>query len=810
MLETNKNQFHQSFKDAAIGIAHLSIKGSFIEANPKFCSDIGLSASQLNASSIYDIISQENTFLMRQELPNLLHGTIKIIKFEQSLSTAPSTVSQKSISVTAAKSPIGEPEFLIVVLEPIGKSQLQETRLRNSAHQMKKIFESISDLVLVCSLDDGIISDINVAPTYPHYKNFHSIVEATTEFFWNHDSSRQWRPVLEEAFSSGEIQTFEYSLTIMGETVWFVASISPMKNQQFLWVARNISDRKKAEQALFEEKKLAQVTLDSIGDAVITVDTQGRITQFNPIAEDITGWENSEVQGQNINDVFQIIHETSGEQLPNPIQLALTDKIPVKRSEPAIFIARNGTEYTIESCAAPILDQSRQIMGAVMIFHDVTYTRALTLQLSWQANHDSLTKLINRRHFDAYLQTILKEVRVSQDTHVLCFLDLDKFKAVNDTCGHAAGDELLCQIVKLFKANIRDSDTLARLGGDEFALLLYQCPLEQAITIAERLCEAVSHHQFSWATHRFNVGVSIGLVQVDGQSPSIDEVIKMADSACYAAKAQGRNRIQVFSQIPEQSHQLSEINRRNRLLKQALNGGKFCLYGQKIMPTIETSDSQPYGCEILLRLQDPQGELMEAKEFLQFAERSKLMTEIDQWVINTLLKELEDQQIRESLGFQHFMINVSGMSLGDPDFLHYLEEIQTQHSELAAYLCFEISETIAIRNLDQTVHFIQTLKPFGCHFALDDFGREMSSFGFLKLLSVDHLKIDGSFIVEMMQDPASQKIIEAINNVGHTLGMQTIAEFVENTTTRQRLNEIGVDYAQGYGIAKPMPLKDLF
>ena len=616
---------------------------------------------------------------------------------------------------------------------------------------------------------------------------------------------------------AGEIDTFQLEKRYVhkqGDVVWILLSVSLVRDEHeqplyFISQVQDITKRKHLEQVLSQEKELAQVTLQSIGDAVITTDVRGNITKFNPIAEYLTGWPTKEAQGQPLQNVFNIIHEETRELAPNPVQSALSEGQAVCLASHTVLISRGGDEYAIEDSAAPIHNQLGQVIGAVMVFHDVTQSRNLSHQLSWQASHDPLTHLVNRRKFDQVLNDALHEPHSDNPQYVLCFLDLDQFKVINDTCGHAAGDELLCQVSKLLQKPIRAADTLARLGGDEFGILLHQCPLDRATIIAEQLRRIIQDFRFSWADKIFGIGISIGLVQLDSESFNIENVLEAADAACYMAKARGRNRIQVYKANDSVLiHQRGE-QRWSIRIKRAIEEDRFCLFAQAIVPTAETTTHKSKS-EILLRMIGEQGDVISASKFISSAEHYNLITDIDRWVISKFLRDnlTKMQTSEEKVGSSpQFMINLSGGSVGDEQFLQFLKTQLKKHPNSAKQICFEITETAAISNLGQAVEFIQEIKQLGCQFALDDFGTGMSSFAYLKTLPVDYLKIDGHFIKDIVDDPTTSAIVESINHIGHVMGMQTIAEYVSSESIREKLQKIGVDYIQGYSISKPYALK---
>ncbi|HEY9825409.1 MAG TPA: EAL domain-containing protein, partial [Stenomitos sp.] len=574
-------------------------------------------------------------------------------------------------------------------------------------------------------------------------------------------------------------------------------------------LCQEIAERKSTERRLFAEKELAQITLEAIGDAVITTDAKGYIQYFNPVAEHLTGWKLHEVKGLPLTDVFTIVNEITRRAVENPLHKVLRSGQIANLATNTVLIARDGTEYPIEDSAAPIRANNGEIIGVVIVFHDVTQSRYLARQLSWQANHDDLTGLFNRRTFERQLTDALIGARTQNEHHVLCFLDLDQFKAVNDTCGHAAGDELLCQVTNLLQERVRLTDTLARLGGDEFGLLLHQCSIEQAEQVADALRQLIQAYRFIYQGKVFSIGVSIGLVAINANSQNLNSVLSAADAACYAAKERGRNCIYIY-----QSDDLKLAQHRNERqwisrLDQALRDDRFRLYCQKIVPVSVNSNKAHY--EVLLRLVDESGQLVPPMAFIPAAERYHLIPAIDQWVIRTFFSRYQAYQ-RQSLTCGHpldqsvYTINLSGGSVNNEDFLEFVQEQFVEFEIAPENICFEITETTAIANFDQAVQLIHALKKIGCRFALDDFGSGMSSLAYLKNLPVDYLKIDGSFVKDIDNDRKDYAMVECFNRLSHFMGIQTIAECVETETVLQNLRKIGVDYAQGFCIDTPMPL----
>jgi diguanylate cyclase (GGDEF)-like protein/PAS domain S-box-containing protein len=593
-----------------------------------------------------------------------------------------------------------------------------------------------------------------------------------------------------------------------GEYRWFRARGRSVRNSSG-WAVRmagsvtDITDRKLAEAQMFAEKERAQVTLASIADSVITTNVEGRVEYLNPIAEALTGWKMREARGLPLSTVCSMLDETTRQPIADPVARVLRDDATVRVTSNVVLLRRDGMEIAIDQSAAPIRDRLGTITGVVLVLHDVRREREFATQLSYQATHDTLTGLINRREFENRLDRALASAREEGRHHAMMYLDLDQFKVVNDTCGHAAGDEFMRQISVVLQERLREGDTLARLGGDEFGVLVENCQIENALRISETLRQAVADFHFIANGRTFAVGVSIGLVNMADGTLNLTEVLSAGDAACYMAKEKGRNRVQLYhpkdTELALRHGEMEWVGR----IQDALTADRFVLYTQRIAPVVVGQKSTQM-FELLVRMIDEGGEMVPPMAFIPAAERYNLMSQIDRWVTRTALTTMAARR-GPSREAETCIINLSGASIGDERFLDFIRAELTRTSAPKGSVCFEVTETAAIANLAKATRFITELKGLGCLFSLDDFGSGMSSFGYLKHLPVDFLKIDGSFVRDMLSDPIDNAMVEAINQIGHVMGKRTIAEYVEHEGILERLREIGVDYAQGFGIAVPKP-----
>lgn len=557
--------------------------------------------------------------------------------------------------------------------------------------------------------------------------------------------------------------------------------------------------------AMRAEQERARVTLHSIGDAVITTDAQTRVVYMNPQAERLTQWTQEAARGRLLGDVCQLIDESSLQPVDSPLDIALhtgqTCSLPV---EAVALLRKDGSSMAIEESASPLHDARGQVIGGALVFRDVTATRRMAQRISWAATHDALTGLPNRREFETRVDTALQTARSENTSHALFYLDLDQFKIVNDTCGHPAGDGLLRQIAPLLLHTLSYNDVLARLGGDEFGVLVQNCTLERARQVAADMLATALNFRFAWEDKVFTVTASIGVVMIDARSGTRAEVFSAADTACYSAKDQGRNRYCLFeSSDSDMSRRRAEMDWASRLTR-ALEEDRLRLHYQTYQALSDPAQPGVH-IELLVRLEDEDGRLIPPGAFLPAAERYGIMPAIDRWVIRTAFA-----RYRELAGLLGqpltCAINLSGTTLNSEGLLDYIRAQAEAHALPPRTICFEITETAAINNMRLATQFMTDMKALGFCFALDDFGIGTSSFAYLKVLPVDYLKIDGSFVRNINHDPIDRAMTETINRIGHLMGLRTVGEFAESAEVIAELQAIGVDFAQGYGVQRPQPL----
>jgi diguanylate cyclase (GGDEF)-like protein/PAS domain S-box-containing protein len=685
-----------------------------------------------------------------------------------------------------------------------------EEALRDSEGRFRALFDNVVDGVYQAAPTGEVLS---ANPALVQMLGFEDVAELQRrnlgEFFVD---PRERARLVSELKSYGRVRHFEYQLRTNAGRVIVVLENSRLVTSgdgRPLYLEGTITDitqRKVAERALFNEKERAQVTLQSIGDAVVTTDARGNVEYLNPVAEQLTGWEAREARGLPIESIITLTDETTGEAVPNPVTHCLKEGRVVSLAANVVLLARDGSTVAIQDSAAPIQDRIGQIVGAVMVFHDVGQERQLHRRLAYLASHDALTGFINRREFEERLSAVLASSKAEPGrAAALLYLDLDQFKVVNDTCGHGAGDLLLRQLADVLSARVPKSGALARLGGDEFAVLLPDCDIATASRTAESLREAIAGFRFAWRDSALQVGVSIGIVPIDAASETVGTLMSAADVACYVAKDLGRNRIHVYEEgdAAERHQEMQWVARINRALEEE----RFELFFQPIVPIGDSEGHWPH-YELLLRMRDERGEIVAPTAFIPAAERYNLMPGIDRWVLSHTLETLAYKGEPGTKPYT-LAINLSGTTLNDARFLDFVLDELTAAAVVPGALCFEITETAAIANLERVIAFMRALKARGCRFSLDDFGTGLSSLTYLKNLPVDFVKIDGQFVRNVLRDGADECVVESIARMARAFKIHAIAERVESRDVMKRLGELGVSFAQGFFIAVPQPVAEL-
>ena len=682
--------------------------------------------------------------------------------------------------------------------------------LRASEARFRGLYESVLEGVYQVS-PEGRLTAVNPAFVrmlgYTTAEEIYALPSASA-LWWNPAE----RPAfIEELTKNGAVHNAETLLRKRdGSQVVVLESARVLRDERERVLScegtiADITERKRAEQVIFDEKERAQVTLQSIGDGVITTDREGRIEYLNPVAEQLSGWRSAEARGATIMNVLRLRDEVTRNEIENPLLRCLREDKVINFGEHSVLINRLGQEIAIQDSAAPIRDREGKTVGAVVVFRDVTKERRLKRALSFQASHDALTGLINRREFDNRLQLALQSARDGEGSHALLYVDLDQFKVVNDTCGHSAGDRLLRDVTALLQQKVRSADVIARLGGDEFGILAQHCSIEQATRIAEAIRQAVRDYRFTWEQNAASIGASVGVVEITQDSESVAALLSAADIACYAAKDAGRNRVHVYDadEVSGRHREMYWVSRVTR----AVDENRLELEYQAIKPTSAAAAALPPFYELLVRLRDDDGEVVMPAVFIPAAERYNIIGAIDRWVVERAVATLKEI-IAAGREAPLLALNLSGNSICERSFLDLLLTL-VEDPQIARSLCFEITETAVITSLSQALFFMQELRKRGCRFALDDFGSGLSSFHYLKTLPVDFLKIDGQLFGGLSSDPIDRSMVEAISKVAAALGIATIAQRVENAEALERLTQLGINFAQGHHLARPEPLAGL-
>jgi len=685
-----------------------------------------------------------------------------------------------------------------------------EDALRESESRFRGLFDNVVEGVYQVTLDGYLLS---ANPALVAMLGYASIDElraiGSTDQLYPDPNMRQ--ALIEKIKLEGKLVEAEYQLRRRDGTVITITENARLNYDErgepvgFEGTLTDITERKRAEQQFYEEKERAEVTLQSIADAVITTDRSGTVDYINPIAEKMTGWPSDEACGRNVTEIVKLVQDGSHEAIDDPVSHSLASGDPIHLDDQTALVSRRGHEVAIQATVAPIRDRAGQTAGAVIVFSDVSRERRMKRLLSYQAAHDALTGLINRREFESRLNAAIESARQSNAVrHAMIYVDLDQFKVVNDTCGHPAGDQLLRQVTGLLQTRVRANDVLARLGGDEFGVLLEHCTPDQALRIADALRQSIHDLRFQWGTNTMQIGASIGIVQIDSSTETVATLLSAADIACYSAKDGGRNRVQVYD--PASASARHREMRWMARLTNARDEGRLDIMFQPIVRIAESAKDRPH-YELLLRLHDENGAIVLPDEFIPAAERFNLMPSLDRWVIEKVLRDYVPST-RDGVEEAAFTvaINLSGTTLSDPGFLEFLVDVLEEHEPTPGVLCFEVTETAAITNLGHASYLMREMASRGCLIALDDFGSGLSSFNYLRTLPVNYLKIDGNFVQNVASDPIDRSMVEAIVQIGRAIGIETVAERVETPAVLDTLRRIGVGYAQGFLVGRPTPM----
>ena len=562
----------------------------------------------------------------------------------------------------------------------------------------------------------------------------------------------------------------------------------------------DVTPLRRLTEELADQHELLKVTLESIGDAVITTDALGRITWQNPVAEQMTGWLSAEAVGRPFREVFHVHDARTRRPIEDPVKACASGARANARIRHALLVDRDGRRLSIENSAAPIRDREGVVLGTILVFRDVTEQRRLASEMNFRATHDALTGLLNRTEFERRLEARLGSARGDRTEDALMYIDLDQFMLVNDACGHAAGDELLRQVGGLFGEIVRGGDALARLGGDEFGVILEHCSGDRASRLAQQICDRMKTFRFEHDGRRFQIGTSIGLVPLDGRWEDTSALMQAADVSCHAAKEAGRNRVHEWFDTDKAMRGRRGDMRWATRLAQALDEERLVLHAQRI----EALDPGGEGlrAEMLVRLRETDGSLIMPGVFLPAAERYHVITRLDRWVLRSTIELLSS--LSDVSGVELLCVNLSGHSIGDRIFhQEAMALLDRAGAGVCRRLCFEVTETAAVTNLVDAALFIDRVRALGVRVALDDFGAGASSFGYLRMLSVDSLKIDGQFIRGLAEDPLNEAAVRSFVEAARVLGLTTVAEFVDSPATLEQIRRLGVDYAQGHLLHAP-------
>lgn len=801
-LEEETERNHIILESSPDGVCIISPSGIIEEVNPAYCKMLEMGEKTLVGLNFHNLISASSPNKSRTIIEKIIlehHGRYNLIQ---------SNKSNKPVDMELIGRHVisHEHDFIYLFLRDITERKHAEKALS----QFKNTLDQTVDSVFIfCPIklqftyvNEGAIKHTGYSRDTLLTMNLVDIQPECNEFGFRELIS----PMI-----SGEHHVLSFETThkvLNGKKIpveIFLQYIQVENNAPcFVAIVRDVTERHEAQAILKEEREKALVTLASIGDGVITTNVDGQVDYMNQAAEKLCGIRLSFAKGKGLIDICHLVDEKTKNAIDDPVTRALLKNGPLYLSHNLELESHDSkTVFSVEVVVSPIFDNKGIVMGSVLVLHDTTELRGMAQQLSYQATHDSLTNLINRREFESRLKSVVKQVESNDTEHVLFYMDLDNFKIINDTCGHLAGDKMLLEVTKLFSSCMRESDTLARLGGDEFGVLLENCHIEQAQQVATKIHDQLQLFKFSWDNNIFEVGVSIGIVPINKMITNITELLSAADSACYVAKERGNNAQHIYAAGDKALTQHHGQMKWYQRIKHAFDEDKFEIYMQEIKPL---SKKNHVHAEILLRMKGENGEVISPVKFLPTAERYYMAMDIDRWVLRQVFSTMNMPNSRLALLEGDCAINLSGQSLGQEKFLEYVLALFEEYKVDGRLICFEITETAVISNISQARIFMTKMRNKGCRFSLDDFGSGLSSFSYLKNLDVDYLKIDGSFVRNILTDEDDYNMVSMINTLGHSLGLKTIAEFVETQELIEVLEDMGVDYIQGYAIDIPSPV----
>jgi diguanylate cyclase (GGDEF)-like protein/PAS domain S-box-containing protein len=807
-----ESSFRSAMEASRVGMILVSLDGEILKANRSFCQFLGYAEDELIGRSVFDITYPGDLPECELLCDALFSGAEVAPHMEKRYVRKDGGVVWGHVSASLARSVGGQPFYSVAQIEDIDWRKRSEAKLAEAEERWKFSLmgtaQGVYDWDLVSAevfYSDWLSSCLGIAQA-----------EMTSREDWLARVHSEDRPQLLEQQSlhlhgDREIIDCEYRVrTDNGDYRWITECAKVMERcehgegRRLIGIFRDITKTKQLAKSLSEEKERLQVTLTSIADAVIATDTHQCINFMNPVAEQMTGWIFNQARGQHLDRVFMITQGRDGKLLTNPVAdcLALGESMFI--AEGAVLHSRDGRTFDIKNSASPLKTDNGNLLGAVMVFQDVSESRQLIRQLSYKASHDDLTGLPNRDAFKRELLQASESVCDRDDQHVLAYIDLDRFKVINDSAGHLAGDALLKKIGKCLRGQLRTSDSVARLGGDEFGLLMRHCNREQARLRCEQLIRQIEALRFPWNERVYDVGASVGITEIHRNNNRISDLLSQADVACYSAKRSSRGTVALYemdqSPAADQHREIIVASE----IREALDERRMVIYAQAVAFSSDTSVISHY--EILVRMLDDYGNLIMPGTFIPAAERYGLMLQIDRWVAEEILLRRSKQIARTGLGFA---LNLSAEALGDAGFQSHLLALLERTPIPAQCIGFEITETAMVNQMESASGFVTLLRQRGCKVALDDFGNGLSSFNYLKAFAIDFIKIDGSFVRDVESNFVDLIIVESINQVAHRLGARTIAEYVEEASTAERLRSMGVDLLQGYHVGRPLPLDEL-